>query len=852
MTKKLRFEILILHSCDMSMNRTTERSPMEMLSNEGQPKEGSLASGDIGSSPPEAPAEREQMQDRRDTSVSAMDICQREDTVPAFVCAYSIDQWNNFEVIAKKKRKATLDVESNVGTVDFSAFFGYVKDIPFIKAKFDDTIQSMGDFRIPKSDLVACLRGVNATIEICENLTNTNQALLKVDRDLLILSNLSQAEEGTSFSRKRSVDGNSKVNTAIPQHEIERFERHREKIKIAEIGKYFNDLKEKRVKLERFAECGRKIGAFDELTPLEQNLLTKFSDSLQSAFKTATLLKKKAPEEFKNSLASLEEKLRGSATFPGTGGDLFLPGPLSPEVECVQPLLVALLRSLGTACENLNPESTVSEDEDQPMKKSKPPTPHKIIKQDRAVAGTSLRQKRIADEAVAADGCFKFFHFDDSIEVTAEIKPGERMRSSGSGEGPIALRKQGENQKLSHLAKHLYVGFNFVGLGTDTMATGMFLTVTHVQFTQLKLVNMGTPDAKLVLHQSSTMPLLSLENFTKYVKAGSEKFPQDWEQLKQEMYGTGEQPQQVDGSATTSVPSGLVALFNIMTTSRADLFGPSGFTSRDVDELLGTGSFASVHSVPNYENVVVKLSRYGASELIENEAKVLRALQMETSAPGTLSNNIRITSKDVCIVQLLSTGGMDIEIEIGGVSKSLPGLHLAPRGLPASRYLASINDFIEKNRRLKYIGARLFAAVDYMHSKGFHHRDISVDNIMIDPQTLEPFFVDFGLSCNKTKLEKGFVGSPRFTHREIFEKYPSDKYYPDPKYDKSALAFSMAALSRKGHCPWVSFQPRTLNKDRRQEFEAWADQRSEKAWKCLEDSTFKEEWKVWCFDKNNR
>ena len=122
------------------MNRPTERSPMAMPTNDGQPKAGSLASGDIGLSPPEAPTEREEIQDPLETSVSAMDIDQREDTLPVFVCDYSIDQWKSFEETAVAKRKAWVESE---GTVDFSGFFEYVVDIPFIKANFGDTIQSM-------------------------------------------------------------------------------------------------------------------------------------------------------------------------------------------------------------------------------------------------------------------------------------------------------------------------------------------------------------------------------------------------------------------------------------------------------------------------------------------------------------------------------------------------------------------------------------------------------------------------------------------------------------------------------------------------------------------------------------
>jgi hypothetical protein len=61
------------------------------------------------------------------------------------------------------------------------------------------------------------------------------------------------------------------------------------------------------------------------------------------------------------------------------------------------------------------------------------------------------------------------------------------------------------------------VGFNFVRRGTDTQATGVVLTPAYVMIIQLRLVGMGTKDAKLVLLETKCLPLMSKESFEKWV-----------------------------------------------------------------------------------------------------------------------------------------------------------------------------------------------------------------------------------------------------------------------------------------------------------------------------------------------
>jgi hypothetical protein len=46
---------------------------------------------------------------------------------------------------------------------------------------------------------------------------------------------------------------------------------------------------------------------------------------------------------------------------------------------------------------------------------------------------------------------------------------------------------------------HVYVGYNFGGIGIDTRATGAILTRVDVKILQPRLVDMTTKDAKLQL-----------------------------------------------------------------------------------------------------------------------------------------------------------------------------------------------------------------------------------------------------------------------------------------------------------------------------------------------------------------
>jgi len=58
---------------------------------------------------------------------------------------------------------------------------------------------------------------------------------------------------------------------------------------------------------------------------------------------------------------------------------------------------------------------------------------------------------------------------------------------------------------------------------------------------------------------------------------------------------------------------------------------------------------------------------------------------------------------------------------------------------------------------------QMMSAIEYMHSQGVYHRDLKLENILLNEE-LSLMIADFGLSINKNKLKdqkaNEYVGSP--------------------------------------------------------------------------------------------
>ena len=103
---------------------------------------------------------------------------------------------------------------------------------------------------------------------------------------------------------------------------------------------------------------------------------------------------------------------------------------------------------------------------------------------------------------------------------------------------------------------------------------------------------------------------------------------------------------------------------------------------------------------------------------------------------------------------------------------------LAPKG--------SLFDYLHKNQKTKNnlsldfknkITKQLICVMAYIHSRGFVHRDLKTQNILLD-KNLDIKMCDFGLTKLKSELNSGsgqFAGTPCYMAPELFDR----KYYDD-------------------------------------------------------------------------
>ena len=72
----------------------------------------------------------------------------------------------------------------------------------------------------------------------------------------------------------------------------------------------------------------------------------------------------------------------------------------------------------------------------------------------------------------------------------------------------------------------------------------------------------------------------------------------------------------------------------------------------------------------------------------------------------------------------------------------------------------------------KHIFKQLVRATAYMHSKGYAHRDLKLDNILMDVATKNIKIIDFGFSLRAKADEKltVFCGTPHYMDPDLVRK----------------------------------------------------------------------------------
>lgn len=85
---------------------------------------------------------------------------------------------------------------------------------------------------------------------------------------------------------------------------------------------------------------------------------------------------------------------------------------------------------------------------------------------------------------------------------------------------------------------------------------------------------------------------------------------------------------------------------------------------------------------------------------------------------------------------------------------------------------------------------KISKSLKYIHDKNIGHNDIKLENILINPVSLETMIIDFGLSCNKNLCEWG--GTYRYMAPEILEhRVKTSRSLIDIEMIKRADVFSL-------------------------------------------------------------
>eukprot|EP00980_Cylindrotheca_fusiformis_P021990 scaffold8864_cov64-Cylindrotheca_fusiformis.AAC.2 len=582
-----------------------------------------------------------------------------------------------------------------------------------------------------------------------------------------------------------------------------------------------------------------------------QAALKEFNTLLQTVFRERPVISSgfnndETKKAFLKSLEKIEHFLtsKNDGTAPSLDGVL-VPGIQVPEVNYAQPFIHVVMRSLGKIVDRLRATNHDEASKDSPAKTN--------IQTNRYLPKDDKRTARVVDKSIGANSRHVYLYRDDTVETPTEEKPDERKNCSVA-----SLLEGAGNQIVGHLAKHVGVGFQFRGVGVDTKATGIAMTPSCMRIIQLELVGVGRPEVRLILKRSRALPFLSKANFEKRFE-GSTKLS-DCGELKSELYPTTE--------VKSEVPGGITALWNIMSCNRRALVGPSKINGEDDDEggrigdMISFGAYATIHRVKapkdadeemteKCEDQVMKLSRYGAHFLLEHEAGILQKLSNSASQSQSASQVQRATQEGINeIIQQSIVRCVEFNKEesmtLNNVKIKLPSLVLSPRGMSSQGYIQSKCAQEAAGRVLREWSEKLSRALCHIHNQGVFHNDISPKNIMVkvDADGHYPFLIDFALASEKDEYMVGFVGTPRFTHKDIFSS--KSNWASKEEYDFCGLALSLATLAGNGGYLWDSFLPSKGKDDSL--LNHWVQRRGEAAWEQLDRIGLKESpWKNRCF-----
>ena len=615
-------------------------------------------------------------------------------------------------------------------------------------------------------------------------LTEVADAAVKTEFSLLTLTSLSQAEgslpANTDAERKR------RRSKAQRNEQVESLLRDEDKGQLpASVAQYTDPILNSR---EDF-KCWLDKQSLQDLKVTAR--LVRVSKVFQHAFQsTETFQTRKEADgdaDFKAKIAKSVERLKAlfksSMEGDNDSADLdpiFFPGPTGHEVDGVQPLLMVLLEAVANCVqldfvesreETLNPsEETVN--------RSSPP---KAVSGQKVVYGGTERRERRCDACVWKRGRYLVVMLDGSMHLTFEIKPGQRL-----GQSIVELRREAMDQCLSHSSKSLLHCLRFSqGTGIPSHATSVLGTLVYIEVVQLKLIDPGKTTSRVQLVSSGPLPLVSQDLFDRWYYS-DQRYEKHVDEMRKLLFPeSGTRVDQKD-----DVPLGFKALYALMSSSRRELIGPKWENvSPHLGPLLGTGTFGMVFFRKDDREQAIKVTRSGLRYYIKKEAAILSFLKKAEDRPASIPH-------------LVSSGFL--ETTIGGVSSKLPAIAMKPVGQDIYPSLQNSDFWSTIDCILKDISC----ALQFLHSKGISHNDVSDRNILLvneGSSGRHAVLVDFSVASQMYGKQTGFCGTPPFVHREVHQNY---HWFPVPEYDKTSLGLTLIVLLARGVIPWNGLSDR--------------------------------------------
>ncbi len=174
--------------------------------------------------------------------------------------------------------------------------------------------------------------------------------------------------------------------------------------------------------------------------------------------------------------------------------------------------------------------------------------------------------------------------------------------------------------------------------------------------------------------------------------------------------------------------------------------------SPDYSQLINEGGFGDVYRCKEDDKVIIKLiKKLDKKYSGETNKKIIKKLFKHNSLMNILGIN-KSKYNNIYLIYLENINGISL-----------------------SKYLKQkyIEKFNNQNNIIINIINQILSGLNYLHNNKITHRDIKLDNIMIDPNNNKIKIIDFGLACYGYPC-KDIVGTSGFFAPEMI--YDSQNY----------------------------------------------------------------------------